>query len=118
MTTQAITTTEAVFTHHLQAIFARNVDDIMVDYVEESVVFSPMGVFKGLEQIRGFFSAGVETLLTPDVLAAVKVANQAVDGEFAYILWSAPPKVVVASDTFCIRGGKIVMQVFTGYLPS
>jgi ketosteroid isomerase-like protein len=113
-----IATTEAVFAHHLQEIFARSVDGIMLDYVEESVVFAPQGIFKGLEQIRAFFTAAMPTVLTPDVLAAIKIQSQAIDGEFAYVLWSALPKILVGSDTFCIRDGKIIMQVFTGYFAS
>jgi ketosteroid isomerase-like protein len=113
-----IATTEAVFAHHLQEIFARNVDGIMIDYIEESVLFVPQGVFMGLTQIRGFFDAAFDTLLTPEVLAAAQVLRQDVDGEYAYLLWAAPPTILIASDTFHVRDGKIVMQSFAGYLPS
>ncbi len=51
-------------------------------------------------------------------MANLQVIRQDVDGEFAYVFWSAAPAVVVAGDTFCIRGGKIVMQSFAGYIPS
>lgn len=112
-----VATTEAVLSHHLQALFARNVDDILLDYSEESVVFSANGVSKGLEQIHGFFTYAV-SVMTPEVLAVLQVARQDLDGEFAYLLWSAPPTVTFATDSFCIRDGKIVMQSFAGMFDS
>ncbi len=110
-------TTEAVFVHHLQVLMTGNVDNILSDYTEDSIVFSPQGMFRGLDQIRGFFTFAL-SILTPEAMANFKVIQQSVDGEFAYICWSAAPAVIVGGDTFCIRGGKIVMQSFAGYIPS
>ncbi len=117
MTTEMVGTTAAVLEHHLQGIFARDVDEIMRDYTEESVLISANGVAKGLEPIRGFFAYAV-SVMTPEVLATAKTIRQEVYGEFAYVLWSAAPAVVIAADTFCIRGGKIVMQSFTAQFGS
>ena len=111
-----VATTEAVLKHHLDQIFARNVEGIMRDYSDESVIFTPQGVHKGLEQIRAFFNYGVTNVLTPEVIGAIKIARQEVDGDFAYIFYSAPPKILMASDSFCIRDGKIQMQGFAGYM--
>ena len=116
MTTQ-IATTEAVLGHHLQAIADQNIDAIVSDYTEDSIVISANGISRGLEQIRGFFSFAL-TVMTPEVLAVFQVARQEVDGEFAYMLWSAPPAIAFATDTFCIRDGKIVMQSFAAQFGS
>ena len=81
----------------------------MQDYTDDAVVFSPNGAFKGHDNIRAFFTAALE-MLPPDVLNNLKVMKQDIDGEYAYVLWSAEPVLPFAGDTFCIRDGKIVMQ--------
>lgn len=116
MQAQAITT-EAVFAHHLQALMSGNMDDILSDYTEDSVAFSPQGVFRGLEQLRGFFTFAM-SILTPDTMQNFRVIRQDIDGDYAYIFWTAAPAVIAGGDTFVIRDGKIVMQSFAGYIPS
>lgn len=115
MTTTSVSTTESVLGHHLQAIFARDLEGIMSDYVEESVLFTPTNTFKGLEGIRGFFTFAL-TIFTPEVLATMKLARQDIHDEYAYIFWSAGTTVPLGSDTFVIRGGKIVIQSFAGQI--
>ncbi len=118
MSTQtAVSTTAEVLAHHLQAIGEHNLDDLVSEYTEESVIFSPQGVVKGQEQIRGFFAEALK-LLSPEVMATFKMARQEIDGEFAYILWSAAPTILTAQDTFCVRDGKIVMQSFAAHFGS
>jgi hypothetical protein len=73
-------------------------------------------LFKGLDQIRAAFVA-VLNLVTPEVMAEMKLNYQQVDGEFAYILWSAGAHITLATDSFCVRGGKVVMQSFAGAGP-
>ncbi len=112
-----VATTEAVFAHHMQALFARNVDDLVSDYTEESILFSANGISTGLEQIRGFFNYAV-SVMTPDVLAVAKVVRQDVQGEYAFVVYAAPPTVIMGADTFYIRAGKIVMQSFAAQFGS
>ncbi len=116
MAVQTSSTTEAVFNHHLQAIFASDLDAVVSDYADDAVFFAPMGTFKGPDQIRGAFTA-ILNMMTPEVKAEMKVLHQQVDGEFLYLLWSAGAHVTLASDTFCVRDGKIVMQSFVGVGP-
>lgn len=111
MTTIDVSTTEAVFTGHLQALMSRDVEAIVRDYASDAVVLTPNGAFKGTEQISMFFTESMK-MLTPDVLSTLKVIQQHIDGEFVYVLWSAGAVIPFAGDTFCIRGEKIVMQSF------
>jgi len=111
MTTSQIGTTEAVFGHHLQAMTTRQLDEVMLDFTEESVVLSQNGVFRGLAEVRAFFE-GALNVFTPDVISKLQIANQEVAGDYAYIVWSAAPTILFASDTFYIRDGKIMMQSF------
>ena len=111
-----ISTTEAVLNHHLQAIFSRDLDAILSDYTEDAVMFTPFGLSKGPDQIRATFAA-IMNLVTPEVMAEMKLGQQNIDGDFAYILWTAGAHITTASDTFCVRNGKIVMQSFVGAGP-
>jgi ketosteroid isomerase-like protein len=109
MATASANSTEVVLGQHVQALISRNLDSIVQDYTDDAVVFSPNGAFKGHENIRAFFTAAWE-MLPPDVLNNLKVIKQEIDGEYAYVLWSAEPILPFAGDTFRIHDGKIVMQ--------
>jgi ketosteroid isomerase-like protein len=112
MATAAAVTTETTLAQHVQALMSRDLDSIMEHYTEESVVFSPNGVSKGMANIRAFF-AGALQLLSPEAMGNMKVIRQDFDGEYAYVLWSALPVLAFANDTFHIRDGKIVAQAFS-----
>jgi len=108
---------EAVLQNHVQALVSHDLDGVMKDYTEDSVVFSPRGVTKGLNSIRASFSR-IITIYTPEVIANMKTIRQEIYGEYAYVLWSAVPAVLFGGDTFHIRDGKILMQSFIGQTKS
>jgi ketosteroid isomerase-like protein len=87
----------------------RDLDRIVGDYTDDAVVFAPTGVFKGRQNIRAFFKSGLE-MLTPEAMDDVTFIKKQVDGEYAYVLWSAGTVVPFAGDLFQIRDGKIVAQ--------
>ena len=104
-------TTATTLTQHLQAILQTDVDAIMRDYTEASVLVTPNGQLAGLAAIRGFFSQFIAKS-PPELLKAMTLTHQAVTGEIAYITWKAEPFIPFASDTFLIRDGTIVVQTF------
>jgi ketosteroid isomerase-like protein len=93
----------------------RDLDQLLADYADDAVVFSPLGTFRGLEQVRGFFIEALK-LLSPNDLASLNVSKQEYEGEFAYVLWSAGAAIPFAGDSFCVRNGKIVMHSFAAQL--
>ncbi len=114
----AVRQTKAVFEHHMQAYLARDLDGMLSDYTEESALFintAPEPI-KGLVAIGGFF-AQVAEMLTPEVLGQFKVLHQVIDGEVAYITWSAGQAFPFVTDTFVVRGDKIAIQTAALYLP-
>jgi ketosteroid isomerase-like protein len=115
MTTVTADTTGIVIAHHLNAIAARDLEQIMADFTEDSVLITPDATFQGLEQVRGFYSAALN-IFTPEVLATFSISKQEVVGELAYLFWSAGTKVPFATDTFIVRDGKILAQTFTGQI--
>ena len=100
--------------HHLQA-FTVGVDEIMQDYTDSSVLFTPDGPLRGRAAIRGFFE-GFLTNSPRALLEAMTLVRQDIDGEVAYIVWKAEPFIPIATDTFLIQGGKIVVQTYAGYM--
>ena len=109
-------TTEATLSHHLRA-FAEGVDAIMLDYGVDSVLFTPDGPLRGLETIRAFFDGFLRTS-PPELLSAMTVVRQDIDGDVAYILWKAEPFIPLATDTFVVRDGAIVAQTFAVLAPT
>jgi ketosteroid isomerase-like protein len=111
MATASASMTETVLGQHVQALVSRDLDKIVADYSDDAVLFSPQGAFKGPANIRAFFTAALD-MLTPEAMGNLKLIKQEIDGEFAYILWSATPVIPFAGDTFCVHNGKIVLQSF------
>ena len=95
--------------YHLQA-FGEGVDAIMQDYAPESVLFTPDGPLRGLEPIRAFFHAFLTTSL-PELLRAMTLVRQDVQGEVAYILWKAEPYIPLATDTFVVRVCPVGLEI-------
>lgn len=46
---------EEILIHHLTAFGDNNLEEILKDYTEESVIMTPAGSKKGLSEIREFF---------------------------------------------------------------
>ncbi|SRR5258708_14966670 len=104
---------EQVFGHHLSA-FAEGIESILSDYTESSTLITPDRTYVGLAEIRQFFQAFLQNA-SSEFWSAFKVLKREVAGEIAYLTWSAPPFVVMATDTFWIPRGVIVTQTYTPF---
>ena len=105
--------TEDILNHHLQSIGAGDVDAILSDFTDDSVLYGPDGGMRGLDEMRPFFEALVTDLLPPGSVFEMK--QQIVDGDIAYIAWSGSSEKFdfpIGTDTFVIRDGKIAIQTF------
>ena len=110
-------TTEAVLQHHAQALVSHNVDEIMKDYTNDSVLFTPQGTFKGLQSIRAAFAA-LQGMFPPDAITNMKLIKQDINGKYAYVLWTMLPAIPFGGDTFYVHNGKIMMQSFVAQMGS
>lgn len=103
-------TTQEVFDRHVAGFVARDVNQILEDYDERSVVISNGTTFEGIQAIRKVFQELFAELPADcrfDLTACV------VRDRFVYIVWNAESDTVVyefATDTFVVEGGKIVLQ--------
>jgi hypothetical protein len=102
-------TPQEVFAHHGQALGAGDLDEIVVDYAEDSVLITPAGVARGKDGIRAAFAKLLDDL--PN--AAWDLKNQIFDGDVLFLEWaadSAVNRVDDGVDTFVFRDGRIWAQ--------
>jgi ketosteroid isomerase-like protein len=107
--------TKDVLDHHLKCFDEGDLEGILSDYAPGAVLFTSDGPLKGTDAIRPLFQALVAEFGKPG--ATFRMKQQFIDGDYAYILWTAETAdnvYEVATDTFVVREGKIVAQSFTG----
>lgn len=112
--------TNAVFEHHLAALGKGDVEEILSDYTDDSVLLTADGTFKGRAALRGYFSAAVAGLFTPGTYAFT-MGVVWIEGEVAYCVWQAccvGAEIVMGTDTFVVRDGKIATQTFAAKIDS
>lgn len=114
MSSEQTKATRAALDRHMAAFGARNVDAILQDFTEESVIFSPEGPVRGLAALRAFFVHELEGF-TPEIVSNFKVLRQDVDGEVAYMTFSGGPALPFGTDTYVVRGGKIMIETTAAY---
>jgi ketosteroid isomerase-like protein len=113
MTTE-VTDTAQVLSHHLRALGAGKLDEVLDDYVEDSVMVTPDGTIKGLSGIRVAFEGFLSGLFKPGTYE-LTLDSRHVEGEVAYIVWHAKcaaADIVFGTDTFIVKDGKIEVQTF------
>ena len=107
--------TKKVLDHHLQTFQRNDLDGVMADYTEESVLITPDRTYKGLAEIRENFVQAYKAL--PANGTTMTVTKSVVSRDVAYIVWKAVTPTLdfkYATDTFVIVDGKIVTQTFAG----
>ncbi|WP_455245791.1 nuclear transport factor 2 family protein [Petrachloros mirabilis] len=107
--------THEVLEHHLTSFDAGDLAGILSDYAPGAVLFTPNGPLRGPDAIKPMFQAMLAEFRKPGTTFTMK--QQSVDGNFAYIVWSAETADNVyelATDTFVVQEGKIVAQSFAG----
>lgn len=106
-----------VVMNHLNSFISNNIDALLSDYTNESVLITQSATYSNLEEIRAFF---VDLNLhfaqqTSDFVLDKVVAYN----DLVYITWHAKTptlQVPLGSDTFIIKDSKIYQQTFVGQL--
>jgi len=107
--------TKDVLDRHLSCFAEGDLKGILADYAPGAVLFTPDGPVKGVDAIRPLFQALFAEFGKPG--ASFSMKQQFVEGDYAYILWTAETAdnvYEVGTDTFIVRDGKIVAQSFAG----
>jgi ketosteroid isomerase-like protein len=106
-------TTNDIIDQHLKYFAENDLDGVLADYSSDAVFFIPGEPLRGPDAIKPFFQALLSEFAKPG--ASFSMRQQTVEGEFAFILWTAETadnSYEVATDTFVVRDGKIVAQSF------
>jgi len=102
-------TPEEVFGHHVQALGAGALDEIVADYADDAVMITPAGVMRGKDGVRVVFTQ----LLSDVPNASWNVKTQIYEGDVLFLEWvadSASTRVDDGVDTFVFRDGLIRAQ--------
>ena len=102
--------TQKIVGRHIRAMAKADMDAVLSDYTEDSVVYWAEGAARGLEEIRNFAQTFFDSV--PEGFWKNAENLQAVfDGEVGYTLWKSAG-VPVGTDTYIVRDGKIAIQTF------
>jgi len=111
--------TEAVTRHHIDALEAGDLEAVMSDYTEESVLIVPGAVMRGLDAIRPAFAAAFESSFKPGS-SEFTLHSLDVCDDCSIITWRITfdgGEIPFGTDTLYVRDGKIITQtgaVFMG----
>ena len=108
-------TPREVFDHHSIAFGAGDIDEIVADYTEKSIVVRPGKVARGLAEIR----AGFEEICANFEGMEGKAESVTVEGPVVLLEWTARSssgRVAHGNDSFIIEDGKILYQSYVGPL--
>ena len=106
-----------IILNHLNSFQHNDLNAVMGDYTNDSVLITQDGTYKGLDAIKSFFIRLI--IHFPKEKSSFDLDTLVIDDEFAYIVWHARTPsltVPIGSDTFVIRNGKIYQQSFVGQL--
>lgn len=106
---------EKVLVHHLTAFGNNDLDKIMKDYTETSVVMTPNGSINGLVAIRNFFEDFFAVIPSG---SAFSMKQKTIVDQVAYIAWaseSVKAKIPMGTDTFVFENDKIKYHTVADY---
>jgi ketosteroid isomerase-like protein len=107
--------TETVVRNHLQAFLdQKGIAAILSDYDDDARFLSEQRTYHGRREIRNFFEDFIASL-PPQAIKRFSLRSLRVEGDLAYITWSAGHELPLGTDTFVVRNGKIVSQTFAMY---
>lgn len=107
--------TKKLWAHHIEAWNARDLDGIMTEYREDSILIRNNRVFKGIAEIRGVFDGlfglfdNGNNIIDPAVL----------EEEVIYITWHFTPnndREYYGTDSFVVQNGIIKYQTIASLL--
>jgi hypothetical protein len=100
---------QEVFNHHVQALGAEDLDEIVADFSDDAMLISPAGVLRGKDSIRQAF-AGV---LSEIPQATWDLKTTIFEDDILFLEWGAEGggnRIEDGIDTFVFRDGLIRVQ--------
>jgi len=109
-------TTGDILNHHLTSFGEGNLEEVMKDYNEDSVIIAPETKLEGTAAIRGLYETFFAEFGKPGMTFAM-ACDPIVHRDTAFIAWTAETadnSYEFATDTFHVVDGKIRTQTFAG----
>ena len=106
-----------LLTHHLSSFQDNDLEALMADYTDESILITADARYDGRAEIRTFFSALMPQFPKQDT--HFELDTMTVVDDLLFIVWHASTptvKVALGSDTLLVRQGKIHRQTFVGQI--
>src|SRR5215472_11737355 len=103
-TTKKMASTKEVLDHHVKCFGEGDLDGILSDYAPGAVLFTSDGPLRGADAMRPLFQAMIVEFGKPGATFSIK--QQFVEGDYAYILWTAETADNVyelGTDPFVVR---------------
>jgi hypothetical protein len=103
--------TADVLADRLGSFGSGNLAGILADYTADSILITANGALRGPSEISPLFEGMLAEFAKPG--ASFQMTAQTVEGEVAYIVWSAETAdnaYELGTDTFIVRDGKIAIQ--------
>ena len=116
-TTTADEISKEVVMHHLNSFLDNNLEAVMSDYTNESVLITRDTTYTGLEEIKVFFVGLI--MHFPKQKSNLVLDKLVANNDLVYIVWHANTpslQVPIGSDSFIIKDSKINQQTFVGQL--
>lgn len=107
--------TKEVLIHHLTAFGENNLNEIMLDYTEQSTLLTDKGIINGLEQIREFF---IEMFSIIPKGSFFEMKQLTISETVAHIIWTSKSQVAeikFGTDTFFIIDQKIIFHTVSTF---
>jgi hypothetical protein len=106
-----------IIMHHLGSFQNHDLEAVVSDYTDESVFITQEATYTGTEEIKAFFANLMVHF--PEQKSSFALDKMVVVDTLGYIVWHAETpslEVVLATDTFVLKDGKIHQQTFCGQM--
>lgn len=104
--------TEGVVRRHLESfVREEGIDAIVEPYSDTATLLTESRLYRGRDDIRGFFTDFVAALPV-SAIAQFSLRALRVEGSVAFVTWSAGPGIPLGTDTFIVADDQIVSQTF------
>lgn len=110
-------TTKDILTHHLTAFGDNDLEEILKDYTEQSVILTIEGPIRGLAKIKDFFDGLFRLIPTGSSFELIQLT---IVDNVAHIIWKSSSKTVTinfGADTFFLVNEKIAFHTVALDLP-
>lgn len=108
-----------ILMRHLSSFRENDLQAVISDYTNESVLITQDAIYKGPDEIKVFFTGLIAQF--PKQKSSFELDKVIVNDELVYIVWHGKTPsldIPFATDTFIIKNGKILRQTFAGQLKS